>query len=134
MRDIISIPVALVGYFISVVVILLFCNWFFDKPQDWPYLIPIINSSFSLGIAYFIANDLFNSRGGAKATVLLIAIFWVVFVIVDITGNIREIVDIFSGNHPQKDHIDFIMFCIDVLLNSKIFAAVSALFAMCQNN
>ena len=132
MREIISVPVALVCYVIFVVLILAFCNWFFDKPGDWPYVIPIVTSSFSLGGACVIAEEKLSSKSGAKITAMIVAAFWILFVIVDITGNINDVITALAGENPKPDTLDVIMFYVDVLLNAKIFAVVSCLLAAGQ--
>jgi len=134
LREVISVPVALVSYIIFVVLILAFCNWFFDRPGDWPYLIPIITSSFALGGACNIAEEKMSSKAGAKITAIIIAAFWIIFVIADITGNVQDIISVLAGKNPQPDTLEIIMFYVDVLLNSKIFAVVSCLLAAGQIN
>ena len=127
MREVISVPVALVCYIIFVALILAFCNWFFDKPSEWSYVIPIITSSFSFAGACSIAEDKMSSKTGAKITAIIIAAFWILFVIADITGSVQDIISVLAGEHPKQDTLDVIMFYVDVLLNAKIFAVVSCL-------
>ena len=134
MREIVSVPVALACYVISVVLILMFCNWFFDKPREWSYAIPIITSSCSFIIACVVAEDKLSSKTGAKITAVIIAAFWIVFVIADISGGINDIITALAGKNPQPDTLDVLMFYVDVLLNSKIFAVVSCLLAAGQFN
>ena len=133
MRAAAVVPVALVCYVFFVVLFLVLCNWFFDRPADWPYLIPIIISSFSLGGACMVAEEKFSSKAGAKITAMIVAAFWILFVIVDITGNLQDLVMVLAGKNPRPDTLDVIMFYVDVLLNSKIFAVVSCLLAASQN-
>lgn len=116
MRDVISVPVALLCYVFFVVVISIFCNWFFDSPEEWPYLIPFVTSFFSLGLACFIAEEKFSSKSGAKITAMIIAAFWVIFVVADIVGAVDDVIAV-------------LMLYVDVLLNSKIFAVVSCFLA-----
>lgn len=134
LREIVSVPVALVIYVISVALILAFCNWFFDKPSDYPYLIPIITSSFSMALACMIAEEKLNSKAGAKIAAVLIAAFWIIFVIVDLSGSVKDIIDVLTGKELQPDALDIIMMYVDILLNSKIFAVVSCLVAAGQIN
>ena len=134
MRDVISVPVALLCYVIAVAIILALCNWFFEKPSEWPYAIPIITSAFSFALACFVAEEKFSSKAGAKITAVIIAAFWVVFVFVDISGSIEDLIHILAGKNIEPDALDIIMTYIDVLLNSKIFAVVSCLLAAGQFN
>lgn len=134
MRDFISVPIALACYIISVAIILALCNWFFDKPSEWSYAIPIITSSCSLAIACGVAEEKLSSKTGAKIASVIIAAFWILFVIVDISGGINDIITVLAGKNPEPDTLDVIMFYIDVLLNSKIFAVVSCLFTIGQFN
>ena len=134
MREVVSVPVALVCYVIFVVLILAFCNWFFDRPAEWPYLIPIVTSSFSLAVACGIAEEKLNSKAGAKITALLVAAFWILFVIADISGTVNDFIAVLAGEDIETDVLDVIMFYVDVLLNSKIFAVVSCLLAAGQFN
>lgn len=134
LREIVSVPVALVSYVIFVALILVFCNWFFDKPSDYPYLIPIITSSFSIGLACMVAEEKLNSKAGAKITAIIIAAFWIIFVIVDLSGSVKDIIDALTGKELQPDALDIIMMYVDILLNSKIFAVISCLFAAGQFN
>lgn len=134
MREVISVPVALLCYVISVVVILAFCNWFFDNPREWTYAIPIITSSCSLAIACYVAEEKLSSKTGAKLTAVIVATFWILFVIVDISGDLNDIVAVLAGKNLEPDALDVIMMYVDVLLNSKIFAVVSCLLAAGQIN
>ena len=133
MRAVASVPIALVCYVFFVVLFLVLCNWFFDRPADWPYVIPIIVSSFSLAGACAVAEEKLSSKAGAKITAMIVAAFWILFVIVDLTGNLNDIVTILAGKNPKPDTLDVIMFYVDVLLNSKIFAVVSCLLAAGQS-
>ena len=133
MRAVASVPIALVCYVFFVALFLVLCNWFFDRPADWPYVIPIIVSSFSLAGACAVAEEKLSSKAGAKITAMIVAAFWILFVIVDLTGNLNDIVTILAGKNPKPDTLDVIMFYVDVLLNSKIFAVVSCLLAAGQS-
>ena len=132
-RDVVAVPVALVCYVIAVVLISLFCQWFFDRPEDWPYLIPIITAGFSMAAAVGVAEEKFDSKPSAKVVAIIIAAFWVVFVIVDVAGGIQDLINFLAGKDPDPDALDVIMLYVDVLLNSKIFAVVSCLLAAGQN-
>lgn len=80
-----------------------------------------------------VAEEKFSSKAGAKITAMIVAAFWILFVIVDITGNLQDLVMVLAGKNPRPDTLDVIMFYVDVLLNSKIFAVVSCLLAASQN-
>lgn len=133
MRTAVSVPIALVCYILFVILFLVLCNWFFDRPAEWPYVIPIIVSSFSLGGACVVAEEKLSSKSGAKITAMIVVAFWILFVIVDITGNINDVITVLAGKNPSPDTLDIIMFYVDVLLNAKIFAVVSCLLAAGQS-
>lgn len=133
MRTAVSVPIVLVCYILFVILFLVLCNWFFDRPAEWPYVIPIIVSSFSLGGACVVAEEKLSSKSGAKITAMIVAAFWILFVIVDITGNINDVITVLAGKNPSPDTLDIIMFYVDVLLNAKIFAVVSCLLAAGQS-
>lgn len=128
MREMIAVPSALVCYVIFVALIFAFCNWSFERPADWQYGIPIITSMFSFAGACGVAEKL-SSSTGAKITAMLIAAFWVVFVIADVTGTITDVVNALEGQNSEVDSTDIIMEFVDGLLNAKIFAVVSCLLA-----
>ena len=129
MRAIIGVPVGIIIYLISVVVIMAFCQWSFEKPQEWQTAIPIITSLFSMGIACGIVEDKFSKLSG-KFLTLIIAAFWIALVVVDITGNIQDLIGMFKGETPTFDEIDMVMFYVDGVLNVKIFAITSAIMAL----
>ena len=129
MRAIIGVPVGIIIYLISVVVIMAFCQWSFEKPQEWQTAIPIITSLFSMGIACGIVEDKFSKLSG-KFLTLIIAAFWIALVVVDITGNIQDLIEMFKGETPTFDEIDMVMFYVDGVLNVKIFAITSAIMAL----
>ena len=134
MRDVISVPIALLCYVVAVAIILALCNWFFEKPSEWSYVIPIITSTFSFALAYVVAEEKFSSKAGAKITAVIIAAFWIIFVVVDISGSIDNLIRVLAGKNIEPDALDVIMMYVDVLLNSKIFAVVSCLLAAGQVN
>lgn len=134
MREILSVPIAILCYVVSVVVILIFCNWFFDNPKEWSYAIPIITASGSLALAYDIAKEKLSSKTGAKITAFIISAFWVFFVIIDMSGSINDIISVLAGKNIEPDAMDVIIFYVDILLNSKIFAIVSCLFTVGELN
>ena len=134
MREIFSVPIAILCYVVSVVVILIFCNWFFDNPKEWSYAIPIITASGSLALACDIAKEKLKSKTGAKITALIISLLWILFVIVDISGSINDIINVLAGKNIEPDAMDVIIFYVDILLNSKIFAIVSCLFTAGELN
>lgn len=129
MREIIGVPVGIIIYLISVVVIMAFCQWSFEKPQEWQTAIPIITSLFSMGIACSIVEDKFSKLSG-KFLTLIIAAFWIALVVVDITGNIQDLIGMFKGETPTFDELDMVMFYVDGVLNVKIFAITSAIMAL----
>ena len=129
MREIIGVPVGIIIYLISVVVIMAFCQWSFEKPQEWQTAIPIITSLFSMGIACGIVEDKFSKLSG-KFLTLIIATFWIALVVVDITGNIQDLIGMFKGETPTFDELDMVMFYVDGVLNVKIFAITSAIMAL----
>ena len=125
MRSIVLVPLGLVVYVISVVLIFAFWCWFFDKPQEWTWFIPITTASFSLAIPCGFLEENFHSPVSAALVTIIVASFWVLFVIVDIGGSIADLV---LGN-TSVDNIDILMLYIDTLLNSKIFAFISVCLA-----
>lgn len=131
MRATIGVPIALVCYVIFVALIFGFCNWSFERPADWSYGIPIITSLFSFSGACAIAEK-FSGTAGAKITAMIVAAFWILFVIVDISGSINDIITVLAGENLQPDVMDIIMEIVDGLLNAKIFAVVSCILALGQ--
>lgn len=131
---IITVPILLVCYVISVIVIFALCNWWFDRPENWPYVIPIITSLFSIGIVAGIAEEKLSDKAAAKIAIMIIAAFWVLVVIADVTGTIGDIVNAVSGKDPEPDALDIFVTLLDGLLNAKIFAVVSCLMAASENN
>ena len=128
LREVVGVPVALVCYVIFVALIFSFCNWSFERPADWPYGIPIITALFSMGGACGVAEKI-SSSAGAKITAILIAAFWVLFVIADMTGTVNDFLNVLAGNNPNPDAADIIMQLVDGLLNAKIFAVTSCILA-----
>ena len=128
MKTLIGVPVGLIIYVISVVSILAFCLWSFEKPQEWQTAIPIITSLFSITIANFVAEDKFSKASGAVVS-WIVAAFWIAFVVIDIKGDIQDIIGFFQGKTPTMDEMDIVMFYVDGVLNAKIFAVVSGLWA-----
>jgi len=126
-RELIAVPIGLVLYVILVAVIFTFCLWFFDKPQDWPYLIPIITAFISLSIACDAAKNI-SSINGAKILGGIVVVFWIIFVVVDFAGTIQDIISALFGRSNTHDSMDVIMFYVDAALNAKIFA-VTSIFA-----
>ena len=131
LRTIIGVPIALVCYVIFVALIFGFCNWSFERPADWSYGIPIITSLFSLGGACAVAEK-FSGASGAKITSMIVAAFWILFVIACISGNINDIITVLAGENIEPDAMDIVMEIVDGLLNAKIFAVVSCLLAAGQ--
>ena len=50
--------------------------------------------------------------------------------VVDITGNIQDLIGMFKGETPTFDELDMVMFYVDGVLNVKIFAITSAIMAL----
>ncbi len=131
MRELIGVPIALVSYVIFVALIFGFCNWSFERPADWSYGIPIITSLFSLGGACAVAEN-FSGASGAKITAMIVAAFWVLFVVADVSGSINDIITVLAGKNVEPDVMDVLMEIVDGLLNAKIFAVVSCILAAGQ--
>lgn len=79
MGKILAVPLGLIAYVISLVLILGFLSWFIDKPQDWDYFIPITTSLLALGIGVGVAESNGDSSAG-KFVASFVAFFWVAFV------------------------------------------------------
>lgn len=137
LTSIIGLPLVLLGGLIGLVIYLLcvaaimsFCLWSFEKPQEWQTAIPIITSLFSLAISCGILDNFTKGLGAVLS--LIVAAFWIAFVVIDITGNIQDIIGFFQGETPTMDEMDIVMFYVDGVLNAKIFAVVSGLWALGQ--
>ncbi len=132
MRALLSIPAALCAYVISVIILFLFFIWFFDKPQNWDYFIPIVTSFMAFVIAEATAEEISGNRKAAALVGLLIGIFWVVLVVADIFGIVSDFIHMIIGSQNHKVDVgvwDMFLFYFDTILSSKIFATVSAVCA-----
>ncbi len=129
MRELIAIPIGLVIYVILVAVIFSFCLWFFDKPHEWPYLIPILTAFISLSFACDVARNISSQNGAAILGAIVVA-FWIIFIIVDFAGTIQNFIAALFGQSTSYDSLDALMFYIDAALNAKIFAVISIIAAM----
>lgn len=120
---IILVPVGLVVYCLAVVLIFVFWCWFFDNPQEWDWFIPIVTSSFSLAIVCSFIEDKFKSYLSNVIISGLVAAFWICFVVVDVYGTVESFI---TGDFSM-DNVDVLMFYLDKLLSSKIFAVMSVI-------
>lgn len=133
MRSLVAIPAALLAYVISVILLFLFFIWFFDKPANWDYFIPIVTSFVAFVISEVTAEEISGNSKVAALVGVLIGIFWVVLVVADIFGNISDIVHAISDPQNYKADVgiwDMFLFYFDRILSSKIFATVSAICAV----
>ena len=129
MRVLLAVPVALIAYILSVVVLLVFFYWFFDKPAEWDYFIPITASLVSIAIAGGTAKDMAKSGKVESMVMGIIALFWIAVVVADIVGFASDIIDTLSGKRVTMDDTDVFMFYLDHIMSFKIFAVVSCLCA-----
>lgn len=133
MRVLLSIPAALLTYVISVILLFLFFVWFFDKPQNWDYFIPIVTSFVAFVIAEVTAAEISGNHKAAALVGLLIGIFWGVLVVADIFGNVSDFIHAIIGSQDHKNDVgawNVFLFYFDSILSSKIFATVSAICAV----
>lgn len=114
---------ALFGYVVSLALTVLFLYWWFDKPLEWRYFISIVSSLISIGVAYSITSE-YSDKRLSFIVMMIIAAFWIMFVLVDILGSIQEIIGTIS-----IDRMDIVMIIVDKIISSKIFAVVSGLVA-----
>ena len=132
MKSLIAIPAALLAYVISVIMLCLFFVWFFDKPANWDYFIPIVTSFMAFVIAEATAEGMSGNHKVAALVGILIGIFWVIVVVADIFGNISDIIHAIISPQNYKPDVgiwDMFLFYFDTILSSKIFATVSAICA-----
>lgn len=132
MRSLVAIPAGLLAYVISIIIIFMFFIWFFDKPTNWDYFIPIVTSFMAFIIAEFTAEEISGNRKVAALVGILIGGFWVVLVVADIFGNISDFIHVIIGSKEYKNDVgiwDMFLFYFDTILSSKIFATVSAICA-----
>ena len=122
----IAIPIGLVIYVISFALASIFLYWFFDRPQDWSYVIPIFTSFISLGIAHGVVEEYFG-KISARATIWIVAGFWIFMVAADIFGFMNDIAGVIQGTYQEEDpgFVDV----VNALLSTKIYAVTSALLA-----
>ncbi len=132
MRSLAAIPAGLLAYVISVIILCSFFIWFFDKPQNWDYFIPIVTSFMAFVIAEATAEEISGNHKVASLVGILIGIFWVVLVVADIFGNVSDFIHAIIGSQDHKTDVgvwDVFLFYFDAILSSKIFATVSAICA-----
>ena len=132
MRSLAAIPAGLLAYVISVIILCSFFIWFFDKPQNWDYFIPIVTSFVAFVIAEMTAEEISGSHKVAAFVGFLIGSFWVVLVVADIFGNVSDIIHAIIGSQDHKNDVgawEMFLFYFDRILSSKIFATVSAICA-----
>ncbi|MBR1421245.1 MAG: hypothetical protein IJ575_09380 [Selenomonadaceae bacterium] len=122
----IAIPIGLVIYVISFALASIFLYWFFDRPQDWSYVIPILTSFTSLIIACETIRGKFGNIS-ATITAWIVAGFWIFMVAADIFGFMNDIAGVIQGTYQEEDpgFVDI----VNALLNTKIYAVTSALLA-----
>ena len=131
MRAILGILAGMVVYVISIFLVFLFFVWFFDKPEEWSYFIPIATAIVSIGCATGTADEVSDGKKSGALLTILIAGMWVVFVVVDVVGDVSDILYAIVGSYEQGEAgaFEIFMFGFDRLLSSKIFAVVSVLVA-----
>lgn len=133
MRSLVAIPAGLLAYVISVIIFCSFYIWFFDKPQNWDYFIPIVTSFMAFVIAEVTAEEISGNHKAAALVGLLIGIFWVVLVVADIFCNVSDFIHAIIGSQDHKNDVgawDMFLFYFDSILSSKIFATVSTICAV----
>ena len=118
---------ALSGYVISLVLIVTFWYWWFDKPLEWRYFISIISSLASIVVASGIASG--YGKKMSFIVVAIIAAFWILFVVVDIVGLLQDIYSVLNNKRTDTGTMDIIMYVVDEIVSSKAFAIVSGLMA-----
>ena len=133
MRSLAAIPAGLLAYVISVIILCSFFIWFFDKPTNWDYFIPIVTSFVAFAIAVGTVEEISGNHKTAALVGLMIGIFWVVLVVADIFGNISDMIHPIMDPKNYKNEVgamDMFLFYFDRILSSKIFATVSAICAV----
>lgn len=131
MRALLGLATGAIAYIVSVPLIFLFFYWFLDKPEEWPYFIPIVTALMSIGIAAGTAEEVSGSKKTGAVLTVLIGVMWVCFVVADIVGNVSDIIHAIMGHSDTSEAgaFDLFMIYFDTILSSKIFAVVSGLAA-----
>lgn len=131
MRALLGLAAGYVVYIVSVPLIFLFFYWFFDKPAEWSYFIPIATAIISIGCASGTAEEVSGGKKAGALLTVLIAGMWVMLVVVDVVGGVSDIWHGLVGHYEQGEVgvFEIFMFSFDSLLSSKIFAVVSVLVA-----
>ena len=62
MRSLLGIIIGIFVYVIAAFLFLLFFYWFFDKPHEWSYFIPIATAAVSVGIAATTAETISDNK------------------------------------------------------------------------
>lgn len=122
MRAILGVLAGMAAYVVAIILSFLFFIWFFDKPADWPYFIPIATALISISTAVGTADEVSGGKKAGAFLAILIAGMWIVFVVVDVVGDVS---DILRAEHGEVGTFEIFMAGFDTFLSSKIFAVVS---------
>lgn len=122
MRAILGVLAGMAAYVVAIILSFLFFIWFFDKPADWPYFIPIATALISISTAVGTADEVSGGKKAGAFLAILIAGMWIVFVVVDVVGDVS---DILRAEHGEVGTFEIFMAGFDKFLSSKIFAVVS---------
>lgn len=122
------IPAALAGYAITVILSVLFWVWFFDKPWEWDYFIPIVTSVVSMSVAMGIA-ETFSSKTTSKVVLFIIAAYWVIFAVANFIGDVQDIFS-FILHEKNFEEVFFSYDLVDIFLSPNILAVTSVMMAM----
>lgn len=115
-----AIVLALVGYGVSVTVLGGLLSFQFDS-----FIRSIIVACISIIVVYGILSKYSTKKQAICITMKIIAIFWFLFVIIDILGYFGAL--LFGGY--DVDFINTAMMMVDEFVNSKIMAIVSGVVA-----
>lgn len=131
MRAILGLFAGMIAYVVSVLLIFLFFYWFFDKPMEWSYFIPIVTALLSISIASVSAEEVSESKKVGALLTVLIAGMWIIFVVIDVVGDVSDIFHAIIGQYKSDEigAFEIFMFSFDKILSSKIFAVISFLVA-----
>ena len=92
MNPIVGIFKALGAYIIAAIAIIAFLHWWLDRPNDWPYLIPIIQGSVSCCAALTVLDDISDSEQKRVASFIVGAVI-VALLLFGIYGDLLELDD-----------------------------------------
>ena len=131
MRAILGVLAGMAAYVVAIILSFLFFIWFFDKPAEWPYFIPIATALISISTAVGTADEVSGGKKAGAFLAILIAGMWIVFVVVDVVGDVSDILRAIAGRyeHGEVGAFEIFMASFDALLSSKIFAVISFLVA-----